>query len=99
MSLQVILSRDSFCALEVDIFEAVCKWIGRNPDANKEAVLSLVRLPLISKEDLLLKVRRAGIVSPDIILDAIECQCKTPDTRLEYRGLLSKLCSQIMIIM
>ncbi|XP_018496478.1 BTB/POZ domain-containing protein 9-like [Galendromus occidentalis] len=48
-----ILSRDSFCAEEIDIFKAVARWCETNPDQEDQAeVLNQVRLPLIATKKL-----------------------------------------------
>ena len=47
--------------------------------------MSLVRLPLISLDDLL-EIRSLGVVDPNVLLDAIKEQ-RTSDS-LRYRGVL-----------
>ena len=52
-SFQAVISRDSFCAPEVDIFLAALNWVRANPDATTEArgcILGAVRLPLMSTQ-------------------------------------------------
>ncbi|XP_034107142.1 BTB/POZ domain-containing protein 9 [Drosophila albomicans] len=89
-SLEEVLRRDCFFASEVQIFLSVWKWSRYNPDIDIETVVSLVRLPLISLEDLLQVVRPSGILKPEIldakILDAID-ECSTSKT-LPYRAAL-----------
>lgn len=67
-----MICRDSFCAPEIAIFNAVCEWARKNPDCGASDVLSCVRLPLISLNDLLTTVRSCEFVSADVILDAIK---------------------------
>lgn len=87
-----MISRDSFCASEVDIFRAVCEWSQQNPDVDMADILSAVRLPLMALPELLNVVRPTGLVSADSILDAIKARTESRDTDLKYRGYLSKLC-------
>lgn len=50
-ALKAIISRDSFCAPEVHIFQGVYEWVERNTDLTPEQIqeiLSQIRLPLIS---------------------------------------------------
>lgn len=50
-ALKAIISRDSFCAPEVYIFQGVHEWVERNADLTQEQIqeiLSQIRLPLIS---------------------------------------------------
>ena len=52
-SFQAVISRDSFCAPEVDIFLAALNWVRANPDATTEerdCILGAVRLPLMSTQ-------------------------------------------------
>ena len=87
-----IISRDSFCAPEVDIFRAVERWVGSNPGPEEEVktILGAVRLSLMSTQDLLKVVRPTGLVEADVLLDAIESRTESRDTELKYRGYLSK---------
>lgn len=85
-----IISRNSFCAKEVDIFLAVCRWIKHNPEAESQDILAAVRLPLMKITDLLNVVRLTGLLSPDAILDAIKEKTESKDTDLNYRGCLGK---------
>lgn len=87
-----IISRDSFCAPEVDIFRAVERWVTANPGPEEEvrSILSVVRLSLMSTQDLLKVVRPTGLVQADILLDAIQSRTESRDTELNYRGYLSK---------
>ncbi|SPP77587.1 BTB/POZ domain-containing protein 9-like [Drosophila guanche] len=71
-SLGEVLQRNTFCAPEVQIFQTVCKWSLFNPSADIKAVISNVRLSLMSVHELLHVVRPTGIFEPDQILDAID---------------------------
>ncbi|RWS25194.1 BTB/POZ domain-containing protein 9-like protein [Leptotrombidium deliense] len=83
-----MISRDSFCAPEVDIFLAVSEWVKRNGVTDYGHIMDCVRLPLISLPDLLNVVRNSELVSPDAILDAITAKNESRDTDLNYRGCL-----------
>lgn len=87
-ALKEMISRDSFCASEVDIYRAVCEWAQHNPGAYMQDILSAVRLPLMALPELLNVVRPTGLVSPDAILDAIKARTESRDTDLKYRGYL-----------
>lgn len=87
-ALKEMISRDSFCASEVDIFRAVCEWAQQNPDVDMADILSAVRLPLMALPELLNVVRPTGLVSADTILDAIKARTESRDTDLKYRGYL-----------
>ncbi|VDP04760.1 unnamed protein product [Soboliphyme baturini] len=81
-----IISRDSFFVPEIEVFKAVREWARVNPTLDLQEVLSAVRLPLISLENLLNCVRPSGIVSADDILDTIKTQSEKIDSQLKYRG-------------
>lgn len=82
-----LLSRDSFFAPEVQIFQAVHDWCNFNSEGgNIEAVVSKVRFSLMTLEQLLHVVRPSGILDPDHLLDAIAE--KTASKLLPYRGAL-----------
>lgn len=86
-SLKELLGRDSFYANELKIFNAVRAWHTNNPtmkQASKE-LLDLVRLPLISQNELLNFVRPSGLVDADDLLDAIEIQTQK-HSKIPYRG-------------
>ncbi|XP_059061241.1 BTB/POZ domain-containing protein 9 [Achroia grisella] len=95
-ALQGLLERDSFFAPEVDIFKAVCDWFSANQgwaksesgQAQVEKILKCVRLTLMSLEDLLTVVRPFSLVTPDMLLDAIQQKTQTKSTDLPHRGLL-----------
>src|SRR5438552_1557997 len=81
-ALKEMISRDSFCAQEIDIFRAVCEWVQRNPQVNPKEIITAVRLSLISLPDLLNIVRPSSLVGPDLILDAIKVRTECRDTDL-----------------
>ncbi|XP_037076077.1 LOW QUALITY PROTEIN: BTB/POZ domain-containing protein 9-like [Pollicipes pollicipes] len=83
-----VISRDSFCAPEVDIFRAVSKWTAVNPESDARQLIASVRLPLISMQDLVNVVRPSNIISSDAILDAIKTKVESRDRDLKYRGCL-----------
>lgn len=87
-----LISRDSFCGPEEKIFECVCEWVRHNEELHPKAadVLRGVRLPLMNIDTLLETVRPTGLVSPELILDAISTQNKSRSTELHYRGYLGK---------
>ena len=89
-SVRAVLARDSFCASEIDIFQAVRRWAEQNADADLASVMSAVRLPLMSLEELLNVVRNSALVSADAILDSINVKTTRRDTELCYRGALRK---------
>ncbi|KAL7079104.1 hypothetical protein ACQ4LE_001771 [Meloidogyne hapla] len=85
-----ILSRNSFCAPEIEIFNAVKHWIETHPDEESEfpSILAQIRLPLIKVNDLFEHVRESTLISPDQILDAIKDQNTLSSSQLKYRGFL-----------
>lgn len=87
-ALKNMIARDSFCAQEVDIFLAVVRWIRSKNYGNPHEILSFVRLPLISTQDLLTVVRPCDLMTPDMILDGIKAKYDTKDMDLKYRGFL-----------
>ncbi|KAJ8670742.1 hypothetical protein QAD02_002001 [Eretmocerus hayati] len=87
-ALNDLLSRDSFYASEIEIFQAVQLWVKANPTVEVEEVLQQVRLSLISVSDLLNIVRPTALVSPEAILDAIAANTQTKNLQLNHRGLL-----------
>ncbi|XP_033236722.1 BTB/POZ domain-containing protein 9-like [Drosophila pseudoobscura] len=70
-SLEELLRRDTFAALEIDIFRAVCKWRDNHPSEDFKTVAALVRLPLLTVQQLVQEVRPSGIYELEQILDAI----------------------------
>lgn len=89
MSFYELLKRNSFFAPEVDIFKGVCAWRQVNTDPGN-LVLSKVRLPLMSVNELLYDVRPAGLVEANEILDAIAEQTNSSHTTLPHRGQLRR---------
>ena len=87
-----IISRDSFCAPEVEIFKAVYNWVRINDITNDECenILKEVRLTLIPTQDLLKVVRPTNLIQPDVLLDAIQSRTESRDMELKYRGYLSE---------
>ncbi|KAK0158581.1 hypothetical protein PV328_009564 [Microctonus aethiopoides] len=88
IALNELVSRDSFYAPEIDIFLAMQSWVKANPEVDANQVLKQVRLCLIGITELLNIVRPTGLVSPEIILDAIAARTQTRDSELIYRGRL-----------
>lgn len=86
-SLKELLERDSFYAKELKIFMAVRAWTEKNRTMKKASkeLMELVRLPLISQNELLSEVRPTGLVEADALLDAIEKQTQKPE-EIQYRG-------------
>ncbi|BFZ07200.1 hypothetical protein BsWGS_10239 [Bradybaena similaris] len=80
-----VISRDSFCASEMDIFTAVNKWAVYNNDQDPDPIFKAVRLELMDQQDLLNVVRYTGLFSADAILDAIRSQMSS-EMPLNYRG-------------
>ncbi|XP_065563272.1 BTB/POZ domain-containing protein 9-like isoform X1 [Artemia franciscana] len=89
-SLKSIFSRDSFYASEVEIFNSVCEWARANPAErnNIPTILESVRFPLMTRLDLLNIVRASGLVSPDMILDAMLQKETVKETDLRRRGII-----------
>eukprot|EP00096_Caligus_rogercresseyi_P011835 TRINITY_DN4795_c0_g1_i4.p1 TRINITY_DN4795_c0_g1~~TRINITY_DN4795_c0_g1_i4.p1 ORF type:complete len:629 (-),score=167.77 TRINITY_DN4795_c0_g1_i4:651-2537(-) len=88
-ALKNIISRDSFCAAEVDIFKAIVRWAQVNPsDSGHADILQYIRLPLMPTADLLNVVRSSGFIASDVILDAIQSKISLRDMELKYRGYL-----------
>ncbi|XP_018496030.1 BTB/POZ domain-containing protein 9 [Galendromus occidentalis] len=85
-ALSAILSRDTFCADEVDIFKAVEKWCARNSlQKNASEVLEKVRLALMPVLELASTVRNTGLIATDRLLDAIQRR-ESQATDLPFRG-------------
>ena len=90
-SVKELLSRDSFCAQEIDIFKSVKNWAMENEGEDSSEIMKAVRLPLMTMQELLNEVRLSGLVSPNAILDAIQTQTESRDMELQYRGFLGEL--------
>ncbi|XP_028968051.1 uncharacterized protein LOC114828367 [Galendromus occidentalis] len=89
-TLSRILSRDSFCAEEIEIFRAVTRWCKQNPDPEDQAeVLGMLRLPLIPTKSLLTEVKSSGVITTDRLIEAIQMrECHSAD--LPLRGVLTQ---------
>lgn len=87
-SVKDLICRDSFCAPEIEIFNAIVSWAEHNTGHDPTPILEVVRLPLMNMHELLNKVRPTKLVSPDAILDAIKVQTECRNMELKYRGLL-----------
>ncbi|CAD5224308.1 unnamed protein product [Bursaphelenchus okinawaensis] len=83
-----ILSRNSFCALELSIFQTLMKWIDCHPEEENmyNSLLQQIRLPLIKLGDLMEVVRPTNMIEPERILDAINDQISKRTSDLGYRG-------------
>jgi len=81
-----LISRDSFCADEIEIFKAVSRWAKANPEGDVSHVLEEIRLSLINIQDLLKVVRPTDLMPADILLDAIQSRTESKDSELRYRG-------------
>ncbi|KAI8480542.1 PREDICTED: BTB/POZ domain-containing protein 9-like [Branchiostoma belcheri] len=90
-ALKEIISRDSFCAPEKDIFAATLRWSEEEPNKNEDVrqIVKSIRLPLMSLAELLNVVRPTNLVEPDNILDAIKTRSESRDMDLNYRGFLT----------
>lgn len=80
-----IISRDSFLAEEVNIFNAVCKWIAHNSE-DASGLLQCVRLCQIPATQLFETVRPSGLYSDKEILDAIFYQTNPELNLMHPRG-------------
>ncbi|BFZ07199.1 hypothetical protein BsWGS_10238 [Bradybaena similaris] len=85
ISARDVISRDSFCASEMDIFKAVNKWAVYNKDQDPVPILEAVRLHLMQLHELVY-VRDTGLMSSDSILESIGRQTKIGGILLNYRG-------------
>ncbi|XP_050437946.1 BTB/POZ domain-containing protein 9-like, partial [Adelges cooleyi] len=86
-----ILNRDTFYSNEFYIFNEVCRWITENEDNldrdSKIEVLSAVRYHLMSDKELA-DAKESKLVTPDIILDAIEFRNTLSTDKPQFRGQL-----------
>ncbi|XP_045185511.2 BTB/POZ domain-containing protein 9-like [Mercenaria mercenaria] len=85
-SVKELISRDSFCAPEIEIFISIQKWADDNEGEDPTPILESVRLALMSMHELLNTVRNTSFVSPDAILDAIKLKTECRNMDLKYRG-------------
>ena len=92
LALTELLSRDSFFAPEMEIYEGIVRWMEHNrvqPQESKE-LLKVLRLQLMPLSDLLREIRKSGLFDPDDILDAVEMVDQKPAIELNQRGMLSE---------
>ena len=87
-SVVAIVSRDSFCAPEEEIFRAVRAWAEANPEEDHGRPIACIRLNIMQIPELLNVVRPSSLVSSDAILDAIDSRHRSSDMELSYRGYL-----------
>jgi len=92
LAMTTIISRDSFCAPEVKIFKAVAKWIKVNIEEGRDYkhILNIIRLPLISLQDLFHGVRKSELYPSDVILDAIQMKTEYKVNDMPFRGHLGR---------
>lgn len=90
-SLASIISRDSFCAPEIEVFNIVKKWHEVNNMLDgppKQQLIDKIRLPLMKLDELLNQVRDSNLICSNLILDAIKLKHESTDMSLNYRGCL-----------
>ena len=95
-----LLSRDSFFAPEIEIFRAVIRWMEKHNVSIEDArdLLKVVRLQLVTRNDLFSVIRPSGVYQPDQILDALQWQSEKNPLELQQRGLLSMFsCLEIVL--
>ena len=87
-----LLSRDSFFAPELEIYQGIRKWMEANeePSSACKNLLKTVRLQLLPMKELLADVRHTGFYDPDEILDAITVIEENKPSEFNQRGMLSK---------
>ena len=100
LAMTTIISRDSFCAPEVKIFKAVAKWIKINIDDERDYkhILNIIRLPLISLQDLFHGVRESDLYPSDVILDAIQMKTEYKVNDMPFQGHLGRWCVFFMYV-
>lgn len=83
-----MLSQDSFCVREIDIFNAVVRWCAHQPAGGDHSnVLKFIRFPLIDTTDLMTTVKNSGLVSTELLLHAMETRsCRS--SKMKFRGTL-----------
>lgn len=88
-----LLSRDSFFAPEIEIYNGIRRWMEANdvPISECQSLLKVVRLHLLPMDDLLAGVRHSGCYGPDQILDAITLIQDKKHLDWQQRGMLSEL--------
>lgn len=74
----MLLKRDTFAAPEIQIFDAVQEWSKKNgvASADLDALMALVRFPLMSV-DQLLQIELSDSIRHDMILNAIKAKNKS----------------------
>ena len=84
----LILSRDSFNADEIAIFNALLKYIEKNDlnTADVSDVLACLRVNLIPIADIFDKVEKSGYFSESDILNAVRAQSKHDMNLIKPRG-------------
>ena len=90
-TLLAIVSRDSFPLQELDVFDLVQSWIGRQkkPSTHEHVrqALNKVRISLIPPKNLFLKVQPSKLFSNDQILSALRDQTLLSNIDLPHRGI------------
>lgn len=82
--LKEILSRDTFCATETDLFHFLLRWIEANPNTDYEQLLSCVRFSLFNTTEILTIIRPTGLVSDGLLFKALR-ERKLESNKLCYR--------------
>ncbi|XP_028968052.1 BTB/POZ domain-containing protein 9-like [Galendromus occidentalis] len=84
-----LLSRSSFYAEEIEIFEALREWCSREPQLQGPhvGIMETLRLELIETEDLVNIVGESGLVSKESISEAIQMK-RSGAAELRHRGIL-----------
>ena len=87
-----LLSRDSFFAPEIEIYQGIHQWMEINevPIDGCKPLLKAVRLHLLPTKELLSNVRHSGCYEPDEILDAITIIEQKKPLDVQQRGMLSE---------
>ena len=89
-TLHAIICRDSYPLPEMEIFSVVQSWLNdpvhNVSEMEKRFLLNDIRLPLISPEDLFLKIIPTELFSSEKILDALRDQTLLNHVDLPHRG-------------
>ena len=87
-NLKDVISRDTFIAPEVSVFQAVLQWKEHNKQSRKEMeeILKCVRLSEISPQDLFAVVEPCNLFQEPSILRAIRIQVKPELEQMQPRG-------------
>lgn len=84
-ALELVLSRATFCAREIEIFKAIERWIDENPDDEHiPDIVAKIKLHLIAKDDLESHVRQSDLIDVGRLSEAI--LGNEADINLGYRG-------------